>query len=139
MRDAKLTHKRTGLKDLFYALVKARTPNPAALPDSARARAAKQHQDLARVRAERDDLRGQAQLLARIVHVLEIENSQLKETNAALAQQMAAQTGVPDVTRWRRSCDLRAIGGRGARPTWSSAAEGTALDGDEKVNSDQGG
>ncbi|MGW0314072.1 hypothetical protein [Streptomyces flavidovirens] len=67
-----------------------------------RARAAEQQQDLARVRAERDDLRGQAQLLARIVHVLEIENSNLKETNAALEQQVAAQSAVPDLTRWRR-------------------------------------
>ncbi|MGV9654141.1 hypothetical protein [Streptomyces sp. NPDC003554] len=70
LRRNKLTHKHTGLKDLFYALVKARTPVPEALPDTARARAAKQQQDLARVRAERDDQRDQAQLLARIVHVL---------------------------------------------------------------------
>jgi hypothetical protein len=67
-----------------------------------RARAAKQQQDLARVRTERDDLRGQAQLLARIVHVLEIENSKLKETNAVLEQQVAAQSAVPDLTRRRR-------------------------------------
>ncbi|WNZ06192.1 hypothetical protein [Streptomyces sp. 11x1] len=102
LRRNKLTHKHTGLKDLFYALVKARTPVPEALPDSARARAAKQQKDLARVRAERDELRGQAQLLARIVHVLEIENSQLKETNAFLEQQVAAQASVPDLTRRRR-------------------------------------
>ncbi|MCX4760024.1 hypothetical protein OG562_03255 [Streptomyces sp. NBC_01275] len=102
LRRNKLTHKHIGLKDLFYALVKARTPVPETLPDSARARAARQQQDLARVRAERDDLRGQAQLLARIVHVLEIENSKLKETNAALDQQVAAQSSVPDLTRRRR-------------------------------------
>ncbi|MER6977969.1 hypothetical protein [Streptomyces carpinensis] len=102
LRRNKLTHKHTGLKDLFYALVKARSPVLDALPDSVRARAAKQQQDLARVRAERDDLRGQAQLLARIVHVLEIENSKLKEINAALEQQVAAQASVPDLTRWRR-------------------------------------
>ncbi|MFF3342955.1 hypothetical protein [Streptomyces flavidovirens] len=102
LRRNKLTHKHTGLKDLFYALVKARTPVLEALSDPVRARAAKQQQDLARVRAERDDLRGQAQLLARIVHVLEIENSNLKETNAALEQQVAAQSAVPDLTRRRR-------------------------------------
>ncbi|MFI1312449.1 hypothetical protein ACH4TS_20245 [Streptomyces albidoflavus] len=101
LRRDKLTHKHTGLKDLFYALVKARTSVPDVLPDSARARAVKQ-QHLARVRAERDDLRGQAQLLARIVHVLEVENSKLKETNAALEQQVAAHTAVPDLTRRRR-------------------------------------
>lgn len=56
LRRSKLTHKHTGLKDLIYALVKARTPVTDA-PDSARVRAAKQQQDLARVRAERDDLR----------------------------------------------------------------------------------
>jgi hypothetical protein len=101
LRRNKLTHKHTGLKDLFYALVKARTPALEALPDSARARAAEQQQDLARLRAERNDLRGQAQLLARIVHVLELENSKLKETNAALEQQVAAQSSVPDLTRRR--------------------------------------
>ncbi|MET7608146.1 hypothetical protein ABZS96_38140 [Streptomyces avermitilis] len=102
LRRNKLTHKHTGLKDLFYALVKARAAVPEALPDSARAHAAKQQQDLARVRAERDDLRGQAQLLARIFHLLEIENSKLKETNAALEQQMAAHASAPDLTRRRR-------------------------------------
>ncbi|GGX46473.1 hypothetical protein [Streptomyces noursei] len=102
LRRNKLTHKHTGLKDLFYALVKARTSVPEALPDSARAHAVKQQQDLARVRAERDDLRGQAQLLARIVHVLEIENSKLKDANAALEQQVAAHSSVPDLTRRRR-------------------------------------
>ncbi|MFD3538139.1 hypothetical protein ACFWUQ_01375 [Streptomyces sp. NPDC058662] len=49
LRRNKLTHTHTGLKDLFYALVKARAPE--ALPDAARAHAAKQQQDLARVRA----------------------------------------------------------------------------------------
>ncbi|MEU3296649.1 hypothetical protein ABZ722_30440 [Streptomyces longwoodensis] len=102
LRRNKLTHKHTGLKDLFYALVKARTPVQEALPDSVRARAAKYQQDLARVRAERDDLRGQTQLLARIVHVLEIENSKLQETNAALEEQVAVKSSVPDLTRRRR-------------------------------------
>ncbi|MFI6858172.1 hypothetical protein [Streptomyces sp. NPDC050416] len=102
LRRNKLTHKHTGLKDLFYALIKARNHVPEAVPDSARARADKQQQDLARVRAERDDLRGQAQLLARIVHVLEIENSKLKEANAALEQQVVAHASVSDLTRRRR-------------------------------------
>ncbi|MFI1700417.1 hypothetical protein ACH419_31170 [Streptomyces bobili] len=69
--------------------------------DGKQTRAAKQQQDLARVRAERNDLRGQAQLLARIVHVLEIENSKLKETYASLEQQVAAQSSVLDLTRRR--------------------------------------
>ncbi|MFI1729314.1 hypothetical protein ACH40E_08790 [Streptomyces acidicola] len=41
----KLTHKHTGLKDLFYALVRARDPLPETVPESVRARADKQ-QDL---------------------------------------------------------------------------------------------
>ncbi|MDH6228872.1 hypothetical protein [Streptomyces sp. MJP52] len=57
---------------------------------------------LHRLRAERDDLRGQAQLLARIVHVLEIGNSKLKEINADLEQQVADRASVPDLTRRRR-------------------------------------
>ncbi|MFD3622720.1 hypothetical protein ACFWWT_47950 [Streptomyces sp. NPDC058676] len=87
LRRNKLTHKHTGLKDLFYALVKARDPLPEVESDAVRARAAKQQQDLVRVRAEREDLRTQNQLLARIVHVLEIENHQLTDT----IEQMKAQ------------------------------------------------
>ncbi|MCX4617758.1 hypothetical protein [Streptomyces mirabilis] len=63
--QAELTHKHTGLKDLFYALVRGRDPLPETVPESARARADKQQQDLTRIRAERDDLLSQAQLLAR--------------------------------------------------------------------------
>lgn len=103
LRRNKLTHKHTGLRDLFYALVKARDPLPETESETARARVAKQQQDLARVRAERDDLRTQTQLLARIVHVLEIENHQLKETTSDLERQLADRAGVPDLTRRRRS------------------------------------
>ncbi|WP_158717020.1 hypothetical protein [Streptomyces rimosus] len=98
LRRNKLTRKHTDLKDLFYALAKVRIPVLEALPDSARAHVDKQRQDLARVRAQRDDLHGQAQLLGRIVQVLEIENSRLKETITALEQQVAAHASVPDLT-----------------------------------------
>ncbi|MEN1882340.1 hypothetical protein [Streptomyces mirabilis] len=54
--QAELTHKHTGLKDLFYALVRGRAPLPETVPESARARADKQQQNLTRIRAERDDL-----------------------------------------------------------------------------------
>ncbi|MER5853556.1 hypothetical protein ABT126_43290 [Streptomyces sp. NPDC002012] len=81
LRRNKLTHKHSGLKDLFYALVKARDPLPELEPETAQAHAAKNQKDLARVRAERDGLRTQLQLMARIVQVLEIENHQLKDTN----------------------------------------------------------
>ncbi|WP_206310843.1 hypothetical protein [Streptomyces sp. A1547] len=89
LRRNKLTHKHTDLKDLFYALVKAREPLPEPVHETERARLAKQRVCLARVRAERDDLRSQAQLLARVLQVLEIENHRLMETNAALEQQLA--------------------------------------------------
>jgi hypothetical protein len=102
LRRNKLTHKHTGLKDLFYALVKARTAVPEMLPDSARARVAKQQQDLARVRTERDDLRTQLQLMARIVQVLEVENHQLKETRGRLEAQLASHAAVADLNRRRR-------------------------------------
>ncbi|MFB8776300.1 hypothetical protein [Streptomyces broussonetiae] len=102
LRRNKLTHKHTGLKDLFYALVKARGPSPEPVSEAARARSRKQQEDLARIRTERDDLRSQAQLLARIVQVLEIENHRLKETNAALEQQLAARTSVPDLASRRQ-------------------------------------
>ncbi|MFE8018249.1 hypothetical protein ACFU3O_36650 [Streptomyces antibioticus] len=65
--------------------------------------AAKQQKDLARVRAERDDLRGQAQLLARIVHVLENENRQLKEKTRTLEEQLADHSRVSNLTRRRRT------------------------------------
>lgn len=58
----------------------------------------------AHLRAERDDLRGQMQLLARIAHALEIECSKLQETNANLEQQLAEHDLVPDLTR--RRCQL---------------------------------
>lgn len=102
LRRNKLTHKHTGLKDLFYALVKARALIPEPAPETAQARAAKQQKDLARLRAERDDLRSQAQLLARIVQVLEVENHHLKGTNTALEQRLVAQFGVSDISRRRR-------------------------------------
>ncbi|MFF0132038.1 hypothetical protein ACFYTG_41095 [Streptomyces mirabilis] len=73
------------------------------MPESARAGADKQQQDLTRIRVERDDLRSQAQLLARIVQVLEIKNHQLKGANTNLRGQVAAQGAVRDLTRRRRT------------------------------------
>ncbi|MGX1885446.1 hypothetical protein [Streptomyces sp. NPDC055287] len=71
------------------------------MPEAAQARAAKQQQDLTRVRAERDDLRTQAQLLARIVQVLEIENHRLMETNEALEQQLSTRACITDLANRR--------------------------------------
>ncbi|MFE0759600.1 hypothetical protein [Streptomyces smyrnaeus] len=95
LRRNELTHKHTGLKDLFYALIKARGSRREPVCEAVQARGRKQQEDLVRVRAERDELRFQAQLLARIVQVLEFENHRLKETNAGLEQQLAARVGVP--------------------------------------------
>jgi hypothetical protein len=102
LRRNKLTHKHTGLKDLFYVLLKARTLIPDVLPDAARARAAEQQRDLTRVRAERDDLRTQLQLMVRIVQVLEVENHQLEETRSQLEARLASHTAVADFSRRRR-------------------------------------
>ncbi|MFD7874073.1 hypothetical protein ACFV5G_08090 [Streptomyces sp. NPDC059766] len=98
----RLNRKHTGLKDLCYALVKARVPLPEVACEAAWARAAKQ-QDLARVRAERDDLRNQTQLPARIVQVLEIGKGRLKEKTRTLEGQPADRAGDPDPTRRCRS------------------------------------
>ncbi|WP_405450626.1 hypothetical protein OG350_27020 [Streptomyces achromogenes] len=80
LRRNKLTHKHTGLKDLFYALVKAQQGPPRAFTDKEREVSEQRKKDLERVRAERDGLRARAQQLARIVHVLEVENHQLRES-----------------------------------------------------------
>ncbi|MFE1091625.1 hypothetical protein ACFW5K_30595 [Streptomyces albidoflavus] len=79
LRRNKLTHKHTGLKDLFYALVKAQQSPPRPFTDTEREVSEKRKNDLARVRAERDGLRTKIQQMARIVHVLEVENHQLRE------------------------------------------------------------
>ncbi|WP_329290718.1 hypothetical protein [Streptomyces sp. NBC_01455] len=80
LRRNKLTHKHTGLKDLFYALIKAQQDPPRAFTDKERDASDQRKKDLKRVRAERDSLRTKIQQLARIVHVLEIENHQLRES-----------------------------------------------------------
>ncbi len=95
LRRNKLTHKYTGLKDLFYALAMANGDRPGPAAESARTR--RQQADLVRVRAERDELRAQTQLLARVVQVLEIENHRPKETNAVLQRHRTAQAGIPDL------------------------------------------
>lgn len=79
LRRNKLTHKHTGLKDLFYALVKAQQAPPRAFTDKERELSEKQKKDLARVRAERDSLRTKTQQMARVIHVLEVENHQLRQ------------------------------------------------------------
>ncbi|PWI06903.1 hypothetical protein DIZ27_31235 [Streptomyces sp. NWU339] len=80
LRRNKLTHKHTGLKDLFYALVKAQQAPPRPFTDKEREASDKQKKDLIRIRAERDSLRTKTQQMARVIHVLEVENHNLRES-----------------------------------------------------------
>ncbi|SDC65662.1 hypothetical protein [Actinokineospora iranica] len=73
----KLTHKHTGLKDLFNALVIAQNTRPALTEDL--------HRDndelrarLAKITHERNELKTANAHFARVVHVLEVENHQLR-------------------------------------------------------------
>lgn len=78
LRRNKLTHKHTGLKDLFYALVKAQDTRPKLADDW-------QHENdelkakLKRLREERDQLKVTVEQFARVIHILEVENDQLKK------------------------------------------------------------
>lgn len=91
LRRNKLTHKPHRPQGPVLRPGQGPRPHLETVPESARARADKQQQDLTRIRAEHDDLRSQAQLLAWIVQVLEIENHQLKEADTNLRGQVAAQ------------------------------------------------
>jgi hypothetical protein len=78
LRRNKLTHKHTGLKDLFYALVKAQNSTPKATEDLERHNAALR-KEIAELKNANRDLTEQVKLFARVVHVLEVENHQLRE------------------------------------------------------------
>ncbi|MQL61923.1 hypothetical protein F6Q10_04620 [Streptomyces vinaceus] len=80
LRRNKLTHKHTGLKDLFYALVKTQQTPPRPFTEKEREASDKQKKDLIRVRAERDSLRMKTQQMARVIHVLEVENHNLRKS-----------------------------------------------------------
>ncbi|WP_410628207.1 hypothetical protein [Amycolatopsis sp. cmx-8-4] len=73
----KLTHKHTGLKDLFNALVKAQNARPAIVEDLHRDNEELRNK-LAKVTRERDDLKASNEQFARVVHVLEVETQQLR-------------------------------------------------------------
>lgn len=74
LKRNKLTHKHTGLKDLFYALVRMQDTRPKVVDGLKRTNEGLQ-QKVTRLRAERDRLRTDVQ----VVHVLEVENRQLRE------------------------------------------------------------
>lgn len=82
LRRNKLTHKHTGLKDLFYALVKTQDIQPAIAVDLRG-----ENDQLRQAVAEpRRTIREQAETIkryARVVHVLEVENQQLRDHAAA--------------------------------------------------------
>jgi chromosome segregation ATPase len=78
LRRNKLTHKHTGLKDLFYALVQAQQSTPRIAHDLS----AERNELKARLRsvtAERDRLKSEVEQFARIVHVLEVENDEIRQ------------------------------------------------------------
>jgi chromosome segregation ATPase len=77
----KLTHKHTGLKDLFNALVKAQHTRPAFAEDLHRENMALREK-LAKITQERDDLKASNEQFARVVHVLEVETQQLRAAAA---------------------------------------------------------
>ncbi|WP_206336262.1 hypothetical protein [Streptomyces torulosus] len=79
LKRNKLTHKHTGLKDLFYALVRMQDARPKVV-DSLKRKNDELTQKLTRLRTEHDQLGTDLQQLARVVHVLEVENQQLRES-----------------------------------------------------------
>jgi hypothetical protein len=79
LKRNKLTHKHTGLKDLFYALVRMQDARPKVVDDLKRKNDELQHQ-LTRLRAEHNQLRTDFQQLVRVLHVLEAENQQLRQS-----------------------------------------------------------
>ncbi|MCX5054759.1 MULTISPECIES: hypothetical protein [unclassified Streptomyces] len=78
LKRNKLTHKHTGLKDLFYALVRVQDARPK-IVENLKQKNDELKQKLSRLRTEHDQLRTDCQQLVRVVHVLEIENQQLRE------------------------------------------------------------
>ncbi|MFE9927685.1 hypothetical protein [Streptomyces sp. NPDC005533] len=90
LRRNKLTHKHTGLKDLFYALIRAQDVRPK-VADGLKETNDELSVRLKKVREERDQLQAQVKQLVRVVQVLEVENHQLRES--------AGQNGVVRVLR----------------------------------------
>lgn len=78
LRRNKLTHKHTGLKDLFYALVRSQDHRPK-IADGLHADNDQLRTKLADLRAEHTRLTDQVATYARVIHVLEVENAQLRE------------------------------------------------------------
>lgn len=82
LRRNKLTHKHTGLKDLFYALARSQNHRPK-IADQLQADNDQLRKKLADLRAEHTRLKEQVVTYARVIHVLEVENTQLREQSQA--------------------------------------------------------
>ncbi|WP_327071997.1 hypothetical protein [Kitasatospora sp. NBC_01302] len=81
LKRHKLTHKHTGLKDLFYALVRSQDHRPRIAQrlkeDNEQLRG-----QLASLRDERRELKERLATFARVIHVLEVENDQLRQAQS---------------------------------------------------------
>ena len=82
LRRNKLTHKHTGLKDLFYALVRSQDHRPK-IADGLQADNDRLRQKLAGLHTEHTRLKDRAATFARVIHVLEVENAQLRAQSQA--------------------------------------------------------
>jgi hypothetical protein len=82
LRRNKLTHKHTGLKDLFYALVRSQDHRPK-ITDGLQADNDRLRQKLAGLHTEHTRLKDQTATFARVIHVLEVENAQLRAQSQA--------------------------------------------------------
>ncbi|MEU9015656.1 hypothetical protein AB0D12_39475 [Streptomyces sp. NPDC048479] len=79
LKRNKLTHKHTGLKDLFYALVRVQDSRPKAF-DGLKWQNDELKRKLSDLRGEHNQLRTDVKQMARVVHVLEAENQQLRQS-----------------------------------------------------------
>jgi hypothetical protein len=100
LRRNKLTHKHTGLKDLFYALVRSQDERPQIAKDLHAANT-ELADKVRKLTAERDGLRSAQQVMARVIHVLESENDTLRKA-------LEASEGIADL-RARRLAQPAAI------------------------------
>lgn len=101
LRRNKLTHKHTGLKDLFYALVRSQHHRPK-LADGLHADNDLLRRKLTDLRAAHSKLKDQLALFARIIHVLEVENAQLREQSRpgdTVRPLLGGIQGVPETRR----------------------------------------
>ncbi|MFJ5817486.1 hypothetical protein ACIQGT_26840, partial [Streptomyces sp. NPDC093108] len=79
LKRNKLTHKHTGLKDLFYALVQMQDSRPKVL-DGLKQQNDQLKEKLADLRQEHNQLVTDVKQLVRVIHVLEVENHQLRKS-----------------------------------------------------------